>query len=220
MPDLFFERKARREGARVICGVDEAGRGPLAGPVVAAACVLPAEKRIKGVEDSKKLTKKKREDLYHEISFSAYEIGIGYALPERIDLVNILNASLEAMRNAVASLSVFPDYLLVDGIYEIPIPGITQLTIVRGDSKSYTIAAASIVAKVIRDRMMELYDLLYPGYGFCLNAGYLTKKHLEAVIRFGPSPIHRKSFKPLKKEKNASKNRKGENGSIWRKHRR
>lgn len=220
MPNLFFERKARREGARIICGVDEAGRGPLAGPVVAAACVLPIEKKIKGVEDSKKLTRNKREILYHEIKCAALEIGIGYVLPEKIDLINILKASLEAMKNAVVSLSVLPDFILVDGVFEIPVPGIVQKTVVRGDSKCYSIAAASIIAKVIRDRMMELYDLLYPGYGFSTNAGYLSKKHLEALDGIGPSPIHRMSFKPLRKDSSAGKKPENSNGDLWREYRR
>lgn len=199
MPNLFFEKEALKEGATIVCGVDEVGRGPVAGPVVAVACVMPFKKIIKGVKDSKMLSKNKREELFDRINCVANEIGVGYVMPEKIDLVNILNATLEAMRLAILALPILPDFILVDGPFEIPIKGIFQKTLIKGDSKSYSIAAASIIAKVTRDRMMEIYDILYPGYDFSKNVGYLSKKHLEAIRSIGPSPIHRKSFRPLRK---------------------
>ncbi|MBN1149791.1 ribonuclease HII [candidate division WOR-3 bacterium] len=199
MPNLFFEKEALKEGATIVCGVDEAGRGPVAGPVVAVACVMPFRRIIKDVKDSKMLSKNKREELFDRINCVAHEIGVGYVMPEKIDLVNILNATLEAMRNAILALPILPDFILVDGTFEIPVNGIFQKTVVKGDSKSYSIAAASIIAKVTRDRMMEMYDVLYPGYDFSKNAGYLSKKHLKAIEAIGPSPIHRMSFRPLRK---------------------
>ncbi len=198
MISLFFEREANEKGAKLICGVDEVGRGPIAGPVVAVACMMPFDKQIEGVDDSKKLTRRKRELIYNLILDNCYEIGIGYVLPERIDNINILCSSLEAMQKAITSLSILPDYILVDGIYSIPVDCIEQKIIVKGDTKSYLIAAASIVAKVIRDRFMELYDVIYPGYNFSQNAGYPTKEHVRKLNILGPSPIHRKSFKPVK----------------------
>lgn len=174
------------------------GRGPIAGPVVAAACLITLSSKISGIKDSKKLSKKKRELLFNLIIAEAEDIGIGIVEPETIDKINILNASLLAMKIAVCSLSIFPDYILVDGIYSIPICGIHQKVIIKGDDKSYTIATASIVAKVIRDRLMELYDLLYPGYNFSKNAGYPTSDHLCRVRKLGPCPIHRMTFKPFK----------------------
>ncbi|MGC9366528.1 MAG: ribonuclease HII [bacterium] len=190
--------EALSSGAKLICGVDEVGRGPIAGPVVAAACLITLSSKISGIKDSKKLSKKRRELLFNLIITEAEDVGIGIVEPETIDKINILNASLLAMKMAVCSLNIFPDYLLVDGIYSIPISGIHQKVIIKGDDKSYTIATASIVAKVIRDRLMELYDLLYPGYNFSQNAGYPTSDHLNRVRQLGPCPIHRMTFKPFK----------------------
>ena len=198
MTSLLFEREAYKEGAKLICGVDEVGRGPIAGPVVAVACIMPIDETIEGIDDSKKLNRKKRELIFNLILENCHEIGIGYVLPERIDKINILYSSLEAMKKSVTSLSILPDYILVDGIYSIPLNCIRQKIIVKGDRRSYLIAAASIVAKVIRDRFMELYDIIYPGYNFSQNSGYPTKEHIQKLKILGPSPIHRKSFKPVK----------------------
>jgi ribonuclease HII len=165
---------------------------------VAAACLITLKNKIEGIKDSKKLSKKRREKFFNLILTEAEDIGIGVVEPETIDKINILNASLLAMKLAVCELKIFPDYLLVDGIYSIPIPGILQKVIIKGDDRSYTIATASIVAKVIRDRLMELYDLLYPGYNFSQNAGYPTSDHLKKVKQLGPCPIHRMTFKPFK----------------------
>ena len=175
-----------------ICGIDEAGRGPLAGPVVAAV-VLPENCQILYLNDSKQLSAKKREELYDIIREKAVCTGTGVVGPERIDEINILQATYEAMRQALRGLSVSPDVLLNDAV-TIPGVNICQVPIIKGDAKSVSIAAASIVAKVTRDRMMVEYDRLYPGYGFAANKGYGSGMHLEALKRLGPSPIHRRSF--------------------------
>ncbi len=177
----------------LICGVDEVGRGPLAGPVYAGAVILPKDCDILYINDSKKLSAAMRETLDREIREAAVACAVGFAPPERIDDINILNATLEAMRDAVRQLSIAPDILFVDAL---KIPGIDtpQLSIVKGDEKSASIAAASIVAKVCRDRVMCEYDEIYPGYGFASNKGYGTAEHIEALKRLGPCPIHRKSF--------------------------
>ena len=176
-----------------ICGIDEVGRGPLAGPVVACAVILPKDCDILWLNDSKKLTAKKREELYDVIMEGAVSVGIGMASPERIDEINILQATYEAMRQAVSKLSVQPQLLLNDAV---TIPGIQipQVPIIKGDAKSVSIAAASIVAKVTRDRMMEEYDKVLPEYGFASNKGYGSAAHIEALKKYGPSPIHRKTF--------------------------
>ncbi len=176
-----------------ICGIDEAGRGPLAGPVVAGAVVLPENCQILYLNDSKQLSAKKREELYDIIREKAVCTGTGIVGPERIDEINILQATYEAMRQALQGLSVSPDVLLNDAV-TIPGVNIRQMPIIKGDAKSVSIAAASIVAKVTRDRMMVEYDRLYPGYGFAANKGYGSGMHLEALKRLGPSPIHRRSF--------------------------
>lgn len=177
----------------MICGIDEVGRGPLAGPVVAGAVILPKDSRILYINDSKKLSAAKREELYEIICAEAVSVGIGMANHTRIDEINILQATYEAMREAVSHLSVSPDLLLNDAVR---IPGISlpQVPIIKGDAKSMSIAAASIVAKVVRDRMMTEFAEIYPGYGFETNKGYGSKEHMEALRRLGPCPIHRRSF--------------------------
>ena len=176
-----------------ICGVDEAGRGPLAGSVVAGAVILPKDTEILYLNDSKKLSAKRREALYDEIREKAVSVGIGIIGPERIDEINILNAAYEAMRLAVAALKVKPDILLNDAV-TIPDIEIEQVPIIKGDAKSISIAAASIIAKVTRDRMMAEYDVSMPGYDFGKHKGYGTKMHIESLKRLGPCPIHRRTF--------------------------
>ena len=186
-----YERKYESEG--YVCGIDEVGRGPLAGPVVACACILPKDCNILYINDSKKLSKKKREELYDIIMKEAVAVGIGYNSPERIDEINILQATFEAMREAISKLSVTPDILLNDAV-TIPGVDIKQVPIIKGDAKSISIGAASIVAKVTRDRLMEDYDKLFPEYGFAYNMGYGTAVHIKALKELGPCPIHRQSF--------------------------
>lgn len=176
-----------------ICGIDEAGRGPLAGPVVAGAVILPKDCEILYLNDSKKLSAKKRELLYDEIMEKAIATGIGMASPARIDEINILQATYEAMREAIANLGIRPDVLLNDAV-TIPQVEIPQVPIIKGDAKSVSIAAASILAKVTRDRLMMEYDKLMPEYGFAGNKGYGSATHIEAIKKIGPSPIHRASF--------------------------
>lgn len=176
-----------------ICGIDEAGRGPLAGPVVAGAVILPAECKILYLNDSKQLSAKKREELYTVIMREAVAVGVGCVSHERIDEINILQATYEAMREAVNRLGVKPDILLNDAV-TIPEVTIRQVPIIKGDAKSISIAAASIVAKVTRDRMMVEYDKLYPEYHFAKNKGYGAAEHTKALKKYGPSPIHRKCF--------------------------
>lgn len=177
-----------------ICGIDEVGRGPLAGPVVAGAVILPKDCNILYINDSKKLSEKKREELYDVIMEQAVVTGIGMASPARIDEINILQATYEAMRQAVAQLPQEPDIFLNDAVI---IPGISeekQIKIIKGDAKSVSIAAASILAKVTRDHMMMEYDKIYPEYGFAKHKGYGTKMHNEAILTYGPCPIHRRTF--------------------------
>lgn len=176
-----------------ICGIDEVGRGPLAGPVVAGAVILPRDTEILYLNDSKKLSEKKREALYDEIMEKAVAVGIGMASPARIDEINILQATYEAMRIAIDKLKVRPDLLLNDAV-TIPGVEISQVPIVKGDAKSISIAAASIVAKVTRDRMMKEYEEIFPGYDFASNKGYGTKAHIQALKTLGPCVIHRRSF--------------------------
>ena len=193
MPSFEYEEKHYSEGYTAICGCDEAGRGPLCGPVVAAAVILPRDVIIEGLDDSKKLTEKKREKLFDKICEVATAYAIAEASPEEIDDINILNASMLAMRRAVEALSVKADFALIDGNcsrgFNIP----TQ-TVVKGDSKSYSIAAASILAKVTRDRGCIELDKAYPMYNIAKHKGYPTKEHMDAVREYGPAPIHRKSF--------------------------
>lgn len=176
-----------------ICGIDEVGRGPLAGPVVAGAVILPKDCDILYLNDSKQLSEKKREELYEIIMEKAVAAGLGYVSPERIDEINILQATYEAMRQAVQKLDRQPDLLLNDAV-TIPEITITQVPIIKGDAKSVSIAAASIIAKVTRDRLMVEYDGLFPQYGFAANKGYGSAAHIEALKNFGPTPIHRRSF--------------------------
>lgn len=176
-----------------ICGIDEVGRGPLAGPVVAGAVILPKDNPILYLNDSKKLSEKKREALYDEIMEHAVATGIGIVGPARIDEINILQATYEAMRMAIENLKVRPDLLLNDAV-TIPEVTIPQVPIIKGDAKSVSIAAASIIAKVTRDRMMVEYDQIIPGYDFASNKGYGTKAHIAGLKEHGPSPIHRRTF--------------------------
>ena len=192
----YYERLAYQEGASFIAGVDEVGRGPLAGPVVAAAVILPKNIEDLGFDDSKKLSASKREEIYRLIQEKAIAIGIGIVDADIIDQVNIYQASRLAMQQAVSELKIQPDYLLIDAMkIDVNIP---QIGIIKGDAKSISIAAASIVAKQVRDQMMQEFDELYPGYDFANNAGYGTAKHLEGLTLKGISPIHRKTFAPIK----------------------
>jgi len=186
-----YEREYASFGA--ICGIDEVGRGPLAGPVVAGAVILPKDCEILYINDSKKLSEKKREELYDVIMTQAIACGIGYASPERIDEINILQATYEAMRMAIEGLSVVPDVLLNDAV---TIPGVNmkQVPIIKGDAKSLSIGAASIIAKVTRDRLMVEYDKVFPEYDFAGNKGYGSAAHIAALKKYGPTPIHRRSF--------------------------
>ena len=186
-----FERKYA--DCRFICGIDEAGRGPLAGPVVAGAVILPKDCEILYLNDSKKLSPVKREALYDEIMEKAVAVGVGMASPARIDKINVLQATYEAMREAISKLHVRPDILLNDAV-TIPEVDILQVPIIKGDAKSVSIAAASIIAKVTRDRLMVQYDEILPGYGFAQHKGYGSQEHIAAIRRLGPSPIHRQSF--------------------------
>ena len=178
---------------QAICGIDEVGRGPFAGPVVAGAVILPKDHPILYLNDSKKLSEKKREELYEVILKEAVATGIGMASPARIDEINILQATYEAMRMAISNLSVQPDLLLNDAV-TIPEIEIMQIPIIKGDAKSVSIAAASILAKVTRDRLMVEYEKVFPGYDFASNKGYGTKAHIEGLKKLGPTPIHRMSF--------------------------
>lgn len=186
-----YEKEYEKYG--YICGIDEVGRGPLAGPVVTGAVILPKDCEILWVNDSKKLSEKKREVLYDEIMEKAVAAGIGMVSPARIDEINILQATYEAMRKAVANLSVRPDVLLNDAV-TIPEVDIFQVPIIKGDEKSVSIAAASIIAKVTRDRLMVEYDSVIPGYDFASNKGYGTKAHIAGIRELGVSPIHRMTF--------------------------
>ena len=186
-----YERDYENEG--LICGIDEVGRGPLAGPVVAGAVILPKNCEILYLNDSKQLSAEKREQLYDVILEHAVAVGIGIVSPQRIDEINILQATYEAMRQAIEKLNPQPAVLLNDAV-RIPQVAIQQVPIIKGDAKSVSIAAASIVAKVTRDRMMEQYEEVFPGYGFARNKGYGSKEHIEALQTMGPTAIHRRSF--------------------------
>ncbi|OJG81837.1 ribonuclease HII [Enterococcus ratti] len=191
-----FEQLAYKQGYEWIAGIDEVGRGPLAGPVVAAAVILPRNEQILGLNDSKQLSEKKRELLYDQIQQKAVAIGIGIINEAKIDEVNIYEASKLAMIQAVEKLAVTPSYLLIDAMtLNLSIP---QTKLIKGDARSISIAAASIIAKVYRDNLMKKYDQLYPGYGFGHNAGYGTKEHLKGLAQQGITPIHRKTFAPVK----------------------
>lgn len=203
--EAFRKEKERTERLKVyekqyetlgyVCGIDEVGRGPLAGPVVAGAVILPQNSSILFLNDSKQLSEKKREELYEVILKEAVATGIGFVAPERIDEINILQATYEAMREAVSKLSVKPAVLLNDAVTIPRIDaGIVQVPIIKGDAKSVSIAAASILAKVTRDRLMVEYDAVFPEYGFASNKGYGAAAHIEALKKYGPCPIHRRTF--------------------------
>ncbi len=196
-----WEREKWGAGLSSVAGVDEAGRGPIAGPVVAAAVVLPPDCALPGLDDSKRLKPETRESLYRLIVDEARGWAVASETAEVIDRINILQAALRAMAGAVHHLTPAPDCLLVDGLHTVPLPPglhIEQTPVVHGDAQSASIAAASILAKVSRDRQMEEFDRLHPGYGFARHKGYPTPAHLEALKRLGPSPIHRKSFRPVR----------------------
>ena len=190
---LMREFERQYEDCAFICGIDEAGRGPLAGPVVAAAVILPKNCEILYLNDSKQLTEKRRETIFDEIKEKAVAYGIGMASPARIDEINILQATYEAMRQAIAQLNPQPQVLLNDAV-RIPGVALQQVPIIKGDAKSLSIAAASVLAKVTRDRLMREYDALMPEYGFASNKGYGSAAHIEALQQYGPTPIHRRSF--------------------------
>ncbi len=191
--ELMKEYENTYAACTSICGIDEAGRGPLAGPVAAGAVILPADCTILYLNDSKKLSEKRREELFVEIKEKAVSWSVGIVGPDRIDEINILQATYEAMRQAVAGLKVQPDLLLNDAV-EIPGIEIMQVPIIKGDAKSVSIAAASVLAKVTRDHMMAQYEELFPGYGFARHKGYGTAMHIQAIRELGPCPIHRRSF--------------------------
>ncbi len=194
---LFFERAAHRCGYKSVAGIDEAGRGPLAGPVVAAAVILPSEFNLPGLTDSKRLTARQREVLYPLIRSQAVAVGIGLASAADVDSINILQATLRSMQQAVARLNYAADYLLIDGISRIQTI-LPQETLKKGDSRSLSISAASVIAKVVRDRIMQAYDKHYPEYGFAGHKGYGSAAHMQAIARCGPSPLHRKTFSGVK----------------------
>ncbi|MBR4142281.1 MAG: ribonuclease HII, partial [Firmicutes bacterium] len=191
---LTHERRLWDSGRSYIAGVDEVGRGPLAGPVVAAAVILPRDFDVLGIDDSKKLSPKKREELFEVIKEKALAWAVGWVGPERIDEINILEATKEAMKQAVQGLSLPPDHVLIDGNFTVRALALPQTAIVKGDANSTSIAAASILAKVTRDRYMEEMDAVYPGYAFASNKGYGTKAHYDGLKAQGPTPIHRKTF--------------------------
>lgn len=190
---LCFEEMARQRGFQAVAGIDEAGRGPLAGPVVAAAVILPESFDLPGLNDSKQLSEKKRNQLFPLIHEQAVAVGIGVSRAGEIDRINILQATLLGMSRAVQRLPVAPDFLLVDGINPVPL-GIEQKTLKKGDARSLSIAAASVVAKVVRDRIMLAYDRLFPEYGFSGHKGYGSRRHRQAVARHGPCVCHRRTF--------------------------
>lgn len=192
---LFYEKKLYKQNINLIAGIDEVGRGPLAGPVVAAAVILPKNFYDKRINDSKKISEKKREELYEVIISNAISVGFGVVSNERIDEINIYEATKEAMKQAINNLNIEPEYLLIDAMkLDAFIP---SMSIIKGDASSQSIAAASIVAKVVRDKMMYELDKKYPLYDFKNNKGYGTKKHIDAINKYGVLPEHRKSFKPV-----------------------
>ncbi len=191
-----FEQRLRAQGFRVIAGLDEAGRGPWAGPVVAAAVVLPPKKKWMGLDDSKKLSPEKREKIFSLLLKREAAVGVGIVDAAEIDRLNILRASLKAMEQAVSNLPISPEFLLIDGLHSLTLP-LSQQAIPKGDSRCQSIAAASIVAKVTRDRLMMAYHDQYPHYNFAKNKGYGTQEHLQAIRQYGYCPLHRQSFKPV-----------------------
>ena len=189
-----IEENLYEQGCNSICGIDEAGRGPLAGPVVVAAVIMPRNSMIEGVNDSKKVSEKKREALYEQILQEAISYGIGIIDQKEIDNINILNATKKGLTTAVQALTVKPDRIIVDALEHIDTCHIPYTSIIKGDAKCYSIAAASIIAKVTRDRIMRQWDEIYPQYGFAKHKGYGTKAHIEAIKEYGLTPIHRLSF--------------------------
>ena len=198
MPSLRYEKKAYKDGAEIIAGIDEAGRGPLAGPVVAAAAILPPNFKHKTLNDSKQLTEQQREEIYAELTTTReFYWAVGVSDVDVIDQYNILRATWRAMQLALDNLYIHPDHVLVDGL-RVPLIGVKQTAIVGGDAKSYSIAAASVIAKVTRDRMMVAIHEQFPQYNFAQHKGYGTPEHLLALGQYGPSPVHRKSFAPVR----------------------
>ncbi len=188
------EDELRNRGFNMICGIDEAGRGPLAGPVVVASVIMPANSMIEGVNDSKKISEKKREKLYDQILEEAISYGVGIIGQDEIDEINILNATKKGLTMSLKELTVKPDLIIVDALTHIDTMGIPYESIIKGDAKCYSISAASIIAKVTRDRIMREWDKIYPEYGFEKHKGYGTSAHIEAIKKYGLCPIHRKSF--------------------------
>jgi len=189
-----FETNLYKTGLQYIAGIDEAGRGPLAGPVVVGIAIMKPDSFIEGVNDSKKISEKKREKLYDQITEEAIDWSVGIVDQNEIDEINILNATKKALHMAISNLKVKPDRILVDALEHIDTCGVPYTSIIKGDAKVYSISAASIIAKVTRDRMMQEYDEIYPEYGFAGHKGYGTAKHIQAIKEYGPCPIHRKSF--------------------------
>lgn len=189
-----IESNLYKEGINTICGIDEAGRGPLAGPVVVAAVILTKDSIIEGVNDSKKVSEKKREEIYEKIIEEAISYSVGIIDQKEIDRINILNATKEGLTTAIKGLRVRPDRILVDALTKIDTCQIPYTSIIKGDAKSYSIAAASIIAKVTRDRIMRQWDEIYPQYGFIKHKGYGTKMHMDAIKEYGLCPLHRRSF--------------------------
>ncbi len=189
-----IEKSVYEEGAEYICGIDEAGRGPLAGPVVVASVIMPKDSMIEGVNDSKKISEKKRERIFEEIIKEAISYGVGIIDETKIDDINILQATKLGLTNSIKELKIKPDIILVDALTKIDTCNIPYRSIIKGDAKSYSIAAASIIAKVTRDRIMLGYDKVYPEYGFAKHKGYGTASHIEAIKKYGLCPIHRRSF--------------------------
>lgn len=189
-----FENKLYSEGLKYIAGIDEAGRGPLAGPVVVGIAIMKPNSFIEGVNDSKKISEKKRELLYEQITNEAIDWSVGIVDQNEIDEINILNATKKALHMAITNLKIKPDRILVDALEHIDTCGIPYTSIIKGDAKVYSISAASIIAKVTRDRMMKEYDEIYPEYGFAGHKGYGTAKHIQAIKAYGPCPLHRKTF--------------------------
>lgn len=189
-----FENKLYSEGLKYIAGIDEAGRGPLAGPVVVGIAIMKPDSFIEGVNDSKKISEKKRELLYEQITNEAIDWSVGIVDQNEIDEINILNATKKALHMAITNLKIKPDRILVDALEYIDTCGIPYTSIIKGDAKVYSISAASIIAKVTRDRMMKEYDEIYPEYGFAGHKGYGTTKHIQAIKAYGPCPLHRKTF--------------------------
>ena len=189
-----YEKNLYEEGVKLIAGIDEAGRGPLAGPVVVGVVILRETSFIEGINDSKKISEAKREKLYEEITNEAVAWSVGIVDETRIDEINILNATKEALTKAISNLKIKPEIILVDALDKIDTLSIPYISIIKGDAKIYSIAAASIIAKVTRDRIIRSYDKIYPEYEFIKNKGYGTAKHIEAIKQYGLCPIHRKSF--------------------------